>query len=90
MSRIMGKPYGIPAFARHLNAFTDEARSAVLHKRGEQRRYFYRFENPLLQPFVILTGLSNGLISEDLLRKLQEKEHAASADGFTLDAESLL
>src|SRR5205809_6014657 len=43
MYRIMGKPYDVPAFARHLNAFTMEERGAVLQKRGEQRRYFYRF-----------------------------------------------
>lgn len=72
MSEIMGKPYGIPAFARHLNAFSTEPRGPVLQKRGEQNRYFYRFLNPLLQPFTILSGLSTGLISDESLAKLED------------------
>lgn len=71
MSAIMEKPYGIPAFARHLNAFITPARGCVLQKRGEQNRYFYRFENPLLQPFVILNGLAEDLIDEEKLATLQ-------------------
>jgi hypothetical protein len=79
MSAIMERPYGIPAFARHLNAFITEARGSVLQKRGEQNRYFYRFENPLLQPFVILNGLAEALIGEDTL---------ASLDGLSSDEPS--
>lgn len=71
MSRIMSRPYGIPAFAKHLNAFTTEARGEVLEKRGEQRRYFYRFRNPMLQPFVILKGLERTLVTDEVLSDLQ-------------------
>jgi energy-coupling factor transporter ATP-binding protein EcfA2 len=66
MSRIMGKPYDIPAFARHLNAFTEENRGAVLIRGGSARRYIYRFRNPLLQPFALLTAMAG----EDLTRVL--------------------
>jgi Cdc6-like AAA superfamily ATPase len=71
MSLIMGRTYEIPAFARHLNQFAEPIRGCVLQKAGESRRYFYRFANPLLQPFVILSGLAHGLISEELLVALQ-------------------
>lgn len=70
MSRIMGEPYEIPAFARHLNEFTTAERGSVLSKEGQPRKYFYRFANPLLQPFVILHGLSRKLISEETLAAL--------------------
>src|SRR6266536_2875748 len=69
MTKIMGRHYEIPAFAKHLTDFTDEARGRVLQKTGRTRRSFYRFENPILQPFVILKGLSKGLITEELVPK---------------------
>ncbi len=71
MSQLMGRPYAIPAFARHLNQFAEPIRGCVLQKTGESRRYFYRFSNPLLQPFVILNGLANKLTSEDLVVALR-------------------
>lgn len=74
MSRIMGKPYQISAFARHLGEFNDVGRGAVLQKVGQPRRYFYRFENPLLQPFVILNGLERNLVSEEVVAELQQAE----------------
>lgn len=77
MSRLMGRPYEIPAFARHLNEFVEIVRGPVLEKRGTKHRYFYRFENPLLQPFVILKGLAEGRISEDLLAELQDRASRA-------------
>jgi Cdc6-like AAA superfamily ATPase len=70
LSEILGKRVEIPAFARHLNKFTEPSRACVLQKSGEERRYFYRFGNPLLQPYVILSGLAHGVIDEDLVRKV--------------------
>ncbi|MET8721854.1 AAA family ATPase [Streptomyces misionensis] len=65
LSRIMGKPYEIPAFAPHLKAFTGDERGSVLKREGPERRYTYRFRNPLMQPFAILTSLAEGEIPED-------------------------
>jgi hypothetical protein len=57
----------IPAFAKHLKELTDAGRGYTLQVSGERWRHFYRFANPLLQPFVILRGLSDKLIDESLL-----------------------
>lgn len=65
MSMIMGKPYDIPAFSQHLNAFCETGRGPVLQRAGVPRRYRFRFVNPLMQPYVVLHGLSQKLISED-------------------------
>ena len=35
------------------------------------RRYFYRFSDPIFQPYVILNGLSQSLITDDQLLELQ-------------------
>ncbi|MFF3858128.1 AAA family ATPase [Streptomyces sp. NPDC002209] len=64
MSKIMGRPYEIPAFATHLKAFTEMDRGSVLRREGTERRYTYRFNNPLLQSFAILTSLADGEIPE--------------------------
>jgi hypothetical protein len=77
MSAIMNSRYEIPAFARHLDQFTRPERGAVLQKIGEPRRYFYRFQNPLLQPFTILDGLARGVITEELVEQLQAESLAA-------------
>jgi len=70
MKLITQRSYDIPAFAPHLKAFTTPERASVLKRAGERRRYFYRFENPMLQPYVILTALSKGLLTESELDEI--------------------
>jgi hypothetical protein len=70
MSRIMARQYDIPAFAAHLKAFTGPDRGSVLRREGTERRYTYRFRNPLLQPFAVLMAISDGLIPEAYREKL--------------------
>lgn len=77
MSRILGTNAEISKFNRHLNAFTEPSRGAALEKTGEPRRWFYRFSDPLLQPYVILNGLARGTIDEQAVAELQQ----ARADG---------
>ncbi|WP_436663529.1 AAA family ATPase [Alicyclobacillus acidoterrestris] len=67
LSNIMGKPYNIPAFARHLKDFCEENRGPVLQKSGVKRRMRYRFINPMLQPYVLMQGLNKGHINDDTL-----------------------
>jgi hypothetical protein len=74
LEQIMGKKVGIPAFSGHLNAFCSEARGKVLQKFGSDRRWRFRFENPLLQPFVIIHGLAKGLIPPEMLSFSEEPE----------------
>ncbi|HSH60982.1 MAG TPA: ATP-binding protein [Acidimicrobiales bacterium] len=83
MTAIMNQRYDIPAFARHLDEFTKDVRGSVLEKTGEPRRYFYRFRNPLLQPFTILDGLAKDLVSESLVKKLQREEATLISDDPT-------
>ena len=67
MCKIMKKPYDVPAFSRHLNDFCEKDRGPILHKHGEVRRFRFRFINPLMEPFVIMNGLSKDLISYEIL-----------------------
>ncbi len=71
---IAGRRIEIPAFSNHLSQFLEPERGAVLQREGSSRRYFYRFADPIFQPYVILTGLSRGLITDEQLRKLQKRD----------------
>jgi Cdc6-like AAA superfamily ATPase len=70
MSVIMGRTYDIPAFARHMNEFCETTRGPILQKIGTPRNYRFRFVNPLMQPFIIMDGMSKGLIDDDKLTEL--------------------
>ena len=67
LSKIMGKHYDIPAFAQHLRDFCEEKRGPVLQRTGHPRRYGFRFINPLMEPFVMMKGISKGLVKSDTL-----------------------
>jgi len=72
---ITGKNYEIPGFSQHLDKFSgsDSTRGPVLEKSGTARRFRFRFINPLLQPYVIMKGIAERLISQDLLVALMTK-----------------
>lgn len=66
----MGRAYDIPAFARHMNEFCETTRGPILQKIGSPRNYRFRFVNTLMQPFIIMDGMSKGLIDDDKLTEL--------------------
>lgn len=70
LSRIMGKKYEIPAFARHLNAFMSIERGSVLQRIGVERNFRYRFRDPLLQPYALLAGIAGSIIPDDYVSEL--------------------
>jgi Cdc6-like AAA superfamily ATPase len=73
LSRIMGKRYDIPNFSQHLDKFSSDDRGNVLDRAGTQRRFRFRFSNPLLQPFVIMRGIADGMLKGDLMQLLKRK-----------------
>ena len=71
MAAIMGKHYAIPAFAKHMNEFCGDQRGPILEKIGTQRNYRFRFHNPLHPPYIIMSGIAQGLIAEDKAISIQ-------------------
>lgn len=74
MSAIMGKKYDIPAFSRHLKDFAEPQRGPILQKYGTERKFRFRFLNPMMQPYVIMHGLANELVSEETVLDLQARQ----------------
>jgi len=63
MSSIMGREYDIPSFSRHLKTFCGESRGKFLQEIGQKYQRRFRFRNPLAQPYVVLRGIAEGLVS---------------------------
>ncbi|MEX2118697.1 MAG: ATP-binding protein [Pirellulales bacterium] len=72
LERILKRVYGIEAFARHLHAFSEPERGPVLKKMDWANRPRFRFDNPLMQPFVVMKGLDEGILSDDDLRATRD------------------
>lgn len=65
LQHITRQNYGIPAFAKHLKSFCEDARGPILERRGKP----YRFIRPIMEPYVILRGLADEMITEDQLSR---------------------
>ena len=63
---IPGKNYQASTYALHMNAFTDSDRGCVLQRYGTARNYRYRFSDPMMQPYVILKGLNDGRLTDEV------------------------
>lgn len=86
---IAGRRLDIPAFSRHLSQFLEPERGSVLFREGVPKRYFYRFSDPILQPYVILKGVAEGLLTEEQVRELQDRDGPAPTDDETIDPQQL-
>jgi Cdc6-like AAA superfamily ATPase len=64
---ITKETYEIQAYIRHLDKFSQDARGPVLRKEGTVRNFRYKFVEPLMQPYVVMKGLSENLITEEQL-----------------------
>lgn len=72
LSEILGRECTIAAFARHLAEFCSEKRGNVLQRKGRERNFRYRFTNPLMEPYSVITGVMKGLINkEDVIEMMQ-------------------
>lgn len=67
LRRITEKPYELPHFAYHIGKLCADERGSILEKMGAPKRYRYRFKNPLLKPFILLKGVSMGIVDETLI-----------------------
>jgi peptide subunit release factor RF-3 len=76
---IAHKKYGIDGYMKHLKSFCEEPRGRVLEMRGERRRYRFRFTDPVMQPFVIMKGVADRMITKEHVTEFQHKYRAASS-----------
>jgi len=69
--RLVARPdLDIPNFSRHLKEFSDERRGRILTREGETRRFRYRFVSPLMRPYIVMRGFSEGLLTKKMMAEL--------------------
>jgi hypothetical protein len=73
MRAVTGKAYDIPAFAQHLNEFSEGKRGNIIKKIGGGRRFRYHFTDPLMPPYVIMRGFADGKVTAALLDNIAEQ-----------------
>ncbi len=62
LTSIVNRTMEIANFQNHLKKFIGEDRGQILIRRGKERAYKFRFQDPMMQPFVIMKGVEEGLI----------------------------
>jgi hypothetical protein len=67
---ITGKNYDIPNFARHLNEFTKPERGAILQRTGETRRVRYRFDSPLIKPYIVMRSVADNRLTREVMEEI--------------------
>ncbi len=61
LGTILERPkVSIATFQKHITEFCELERGGGLQREGQPRAYKYRFNDPLLPPFIFMTALSSG------------------------------
>lgn len=66
MSAIMDSEYKAPSFSFHLNEMSGPARGNVLVKSGERKTFRYHFNQPAMQPYVVMKSLDDNIITKEI------------------------
>lgn len=76
LSKLLRKHCEVSVFARHMNEFCTPKRGSVLARTGPERRYRYRFTDPLMQPFATMQGIAKGMIDSQVIKELVQMDLA--------------
>ena len=60
----------VSLFGQHLKNLCERDRGAILTLTGSERKYRYRFVEPMMQPFILLQGLRGNLITREQVNEL--------------------
>lgn len=74
LSAIRGQSVEIANFQSHLLAFIDPKRASILKRKGEPRAYKFRFDQPAMQPFVLMRAYKDGTLDQRAIEALSDPE----------------
>ena len=64
LAAILGKNVTVATFNSHLSDFMQPKRGQILERSGQARSYRYRFQDPLVVPYVFMTSVTAGLLTD--------------------------
>ena len=77
------RSYDIPNYARHLKLLSGPDRGVLLDRMGEKRRLRYRFNSPLMRPYIVMRAINDQIITRDQLSGLiGENANASVSHGL--------
>ena len=65
LEKILARPMTIAQYQNHLNDWHTDKRGGIFQRTGAARGYRFRFAEPTMQPYVLMKGISDGMIGED-------------------------
>lgn len=72
LTAVLGRSIEFASFNGHLGKFITSERGKILTRSGVERKYRYRFSNPLMPPYVIMRGVADDTITlEDAMAQLE-------------------
>jgi len=73
-SAIMKSKKTISHYEKHLARFSSDEGGRILSKRGGERQQQFRFADPMMQPYVIISGIQSKMINEQARTNLLQRE----------------
>jgi hypothetical protein len=71
LAAILNRPdAAVSLFGQHLKNLCEADRGKMLEQTGSERKYRYRFVEPMMQPFILMQGLRSGLITRQQVHDL--------------------
>jgi hypothetical protein len=64
----------IANFQNHLVAYIDTKRGSIMRRKGEPRAYRFRFDQPAMQPYVLMRSIKDGILEEKAMQALSFPE----------------
>lgn len=64
LENVLGQQINPARYQRHMTAFRLRERGPILIRTGKPRRYWWRFADPQLIPYVILKGIEDGWVDD--------------------------
>jgi len=70
LTEILGRQAKVSLFGQHLKNLCQEDHGLILEQTGSERKYRYRFQDSMMQPFILMNGLRNKAITRQQVDEL--------------------
>lgn len=70
LSELLGREAPVSLFGQHLKKLCEDERGCILEQVGSERRYRYRFVEPMMQPYILINGLRGNRITQEQVNQL--------------------
>jgi hypothetical protein len=73
LAEIMGREVQVSSFGSQLKELSKPERGALIERSGDRGSYKFNFTEPLMQPYVLMQSISQGIITQGSLSTLMAK-----------------